>query len=109
MLDRTLVNILCKQDACFFELLAFQKSFPQALLRILSIQCLKNLFFALLLIQKWKNIINHIVNDMYGSAVDVHNDVIAVVLVLMDHIKSPFYAKIRLWQFFCIFSQCYAN
>ena len=47
-------------------------------------------FLPLLFLQERKHIINDIVNNMYSPAVNIHDDIITIAPVLMDHSKSPF-------------------
>ena len=89
--NRFFIDIFCKEYTGIFQLLAFLQRFFYLFSWILVFQQCSRFHFGLTAIQQRNGIVHKVINHMYGTAVYIQHDVISIIFILMDHIKTPLF------------------
>ena len=89
-----LIDVRSKKLTCFFQLQNLIHRFTNLSLRIRNICQIQNCgtngirildSFIDQRLHQWNHIVDDIIHNMYGSAVDIHDNVISITFILMYH------------------------
>ena len=89
--DRFLVHILCEQHLFFFQFCTFLKSGPDIPLLVLVFQGSQDLLLTVPFIEQSNHIVDDLIHHMYGTAVHIQYNIVAIIFITMNHSIFPFF------------------